>query len=92
MKSIYLVRACLPGYDINSDYLLLAESKKDAKNKLLDAFPNSEISYVEKKEDNLVFETRGLASSPLMGCCKQTDKNYEKYKNKYLEEYGNIKR
>lgn len=88
MKYMYYVKACLPGFSINSSYLVLAESNEEARNKILTAFPNSEISYVERQDVNLVFETTGLASSPLMGCCKQTDKDYEKYKRKYLEEYG----
>ena len=88
MNYMYFVKACLPGYSIDSGYLVLAKNNEDARNKILMAFPNSEISYVERQDANLVFETKGLASCPLMGCCKQTSKDYEKYKKRYLEEYG----
>ena len=67
MNGIYYVKAILPGFDINDTYLVLAKSEEDAREKILKVFPNSEISYIKKQDDNLIFTTHGLAYSPLFG-------------------------
>ena len=85
---LYIVRAALPGFDISSDYILLAENKKDAECRLLEAFPGSEIRSVSKQDKNYIFETRGLAYCTPIG--RQTDKDYEVRRDAYAEKFQRI--